>query len=127
MKNPTIIDWIKSTCSSIGWRLFIWGIGISQEEYWHRIYLQERDGFIDKRRVGNSTRIVDNLIQDFFKKGKCVAHDHYHTREASLRIFNIVLSRLKNEHDNIKRENIVIDKNGLTLINLKHELHNHTQ
>ena len=123
MKKPTIIDWIKSTCSSIGWKMFIWGLGITQEEYWNRIYLQERDEHIDKRRTGNSTRIVDNLIQDYFKKGIAAAYDHYPTRNAQKLVFNTTLNRLKLEH-NILDKDICVNRDDLTLLNLKYELHN---
>jgi hypothetical protein len=37
-----LIESIKSIVSSIGWKMFIWGLGITQEEYWHQIYLQEK-------------------------------------------------------------------------------------
>jgi hypothetical protein len=33
---------LKSIISSLGWRLFIWGLGISQEDYWEQIYQQEK-------------------------------------------------------------------------------------
>lgn len=33
---------IKNKISSIAWRLFIWGLGITQEEYWEQIYQQEK-------------------------------------------------------------------------------------
>jgi hypothetical protein len=42
MGKLTIIDRIKSLISSIGWHLFIWGLGITKEEYWDRIYEQEK-------------------------------------------------------------------------------------
>lgn len=42
MKKVTFIEIIKKKISSIGWVLFIWGQGISKEEYWQRIYEQEK-------------------------------------------------------------------------------------
>ncbi len=42
MKKQNLLDKIKRKVSSIGWKLFIWGLGITQEEYWERIYEQEK-------------------------------------------------------------------------------------
>ena len=33
---------LKSKISSLGWKLFIWGLGITKEQYWQRIYEQEK-------------------------------------------------------------------------------------
>lgn len=125
MKKPTIIDWIKSTCSSIGWKLFIWGLGIPEEMYWEDIYQQEKRKRMlqySNRRSGRSTVIIDHLIQNFFKKGKTAVYDHHPTREATRLIFNTTLQRLQREH-HIHPEDISIDKTHFILTNLKHELH----
>lgn len=127
MKKQTLSQWIKSTCSSIGWKMFIWGLDISQEKYWDNIYEQEVRGRLyasgfGRRRVGNSTRIVDHLIQNFFIKGKCEVYDHHPTREAAKRVFNAVLLRLKYEH-NIHDYDISINTNKLILTYKKHELY----
>lgn len=50
------------------------------------------------RRVGNTTRLVDLFVQDFFNNGECRVVDHYGTTDANLRIFRIVLDRLNREH-----------------------------
>jgi hypothetical protein len=42
MKKQNLFQKLKNSISSIGWKLFIWGLGITQEEYWERIYLQEK-------------------------------------------------------------------------------------
>ena len=42
MKKQNLFQKLKNSISSIGWRLFIWGLGITQEEYWERIYQQEK-------------------------------------------------------------------------------------
>lgn len=42
MKKENLVDKFKSKVSSIGWKLFIWGLGITQEEYWEHIYQQEK-------------------------------------------------------------------------------------
>ena len=42
MGKLSFVDEIKQYLSGIGWKMFIWGLGISQEEYWSRIYEQEK-------------------------------------------------------------------------------------
>ena len=41
MKKWSIITRIKMFIAGIGWKLFIWGNNLTEEEYWHSIYLQE--------------------------------------------------------------------------------------
>lgn len=43
MKKITLLDRLKRVVSSIGWKMFIWGLGITKEEYWSRIYEQEKN------------------------------------------------------------------------------------
>ena len=40
--ETTIIYKIKSLIATIGWKLFIWGSGITEEDYWEAIYQQEK-------------------------------------------------------------------------------------
>lgn len=42
MKKQDYIIRFKGFVSSIGWKLFIWGLGITQEDYWEQIYWQEK-------------------------------------------------------------------------------------
>ena len=42
MGKQNLLDKLKSKVSSLGWKMFIWGLGITQEEYWERIYQQEK-------------------------------------------------------------------------------------
>lgn len=42
MKRETLSEMLKSKISSLGWKLFIWGLGITKEQYWQRIYEQEK-------------------------------------------------------------------------------------
>jgi hypothetical protein len=42
MGKENLLAKFKGKVSSIGWKLFIWGLGITQEEYWERIYQQEK-------------------------------------------------------------------------------------
>lgn len=66
------------------------------------------------RRVGNTTRLVDMFVQDFFTRGKIQVYDHYGTKKASERVFNLVIKRLNSEHG-IERNDIKLDHNRLTL------------
>jgi hypothetical protein len=42
MKKETLLEKLKSKLASIGWKLFIWGNDFTEEEYWTRIYQQEK-------------------------------------------------------------------------------------
>ena len=42
MRKENLLQVFKNKISSLGWKLFIWGLGLSQEEYWERIYQQEK-------------------------------------------------------------------------------------
>ena len=43
MKKETLLERLKRFLGSIGWKLFIWGNNFTQEEYWERIYRQEKE------------------------------------------------------------------------------------
>lgn len=43
MGNKNLFETLKNKVSSIGWKMFIWGLGITQEEYRERIYQQEKE------------------------------------------------------------------------------------
>jgi hypothetical protein len=60
------------------------------------------------RRVGNTTRMIDMFIQDFFNKGECKIFDHYDTRQSRQRVFDLVLQRLKMEH-HIEKKDVSLD------------------
>lgn len=62
------------------------------------------------RRQGNTTRMVDMFVQDFFDTGKCNIYDHHNTRESIKRVFNMVLERLAREHG-IDTKDVMIDRN----------------
>jgi len=66
------------------------------------------------RRVGNTTRLIDMFIQDFFNKGECQIYDHYNTRESRQRVFDLVLRRLNTEH-NIESRDVLLDRNRLII------------
>ena len=68
------------------------------------------------RRVGNTTRLIDMFVQDFFNKKECKIYDHYGTRQASQRVFNLVLQRLNQEH-NIQKQDVFLDRNRLIIRN----------
>jgi len=66
------------------------------------------------RRVGNTTRLIDMFIQDFFNTGKCQIYDHFNTRASRERAFKLVMQRLYNEHF-IKEKDILLDRNNLII------------
>lgn len=39
--RETLIDKIKYRVALITWRLFLWATGMTAEEYWHEVYMQE--------------------------------------------------------------------------------------
>ena len=53
------------------------------------------------RALGDSTRILDRIIQEFFTQPigtKIHIHDHYGTRVADQYLLDRVIKRLENEH-----------------------------
>ena len=40
--NPNSENRIKDFIQKIGWRMFIWGLGMTEEDYWADIYTQEK-------------------------------------------------------------------------------------
>lgn len=78
----------------------------------------------EERRVGNTTRIVDHIVQELFIKGEVRIWDHFcrnnfetlknHSVVYSnrLRVFHIVLNRIFQEHPGVEVE---VDKKELTI------------
>lgn len=67
------------------------------------------------RRSGQTTRIVDNLIQELFTTGECRPYDHYisdnnsQNRKLSIMVADIVIRRLTFEHPRVKFEKAMKD------------------
>ena len=69
------------------------------------------------RRNGTTTRIIDACVQELFKTGKTTVIDHYPTREASVRAFEILIDRLMREHGGGgELKDYIADRNRLTII-----------
>lgn len=50
MGKSTLLETIKDWISSIGWKMFIWGINMTEDEYFNSIFKQEYDRrFKDKK------------------------------------------------------------------------------
>lgn len=64
------------------------------------------------RATGNTTRLADEHIQILFHLGTVTATDHHPGRQASKRLFYIIVARLKAEHPN---QVFQIDRNKLTI------------
>ncbi len=64
------------------------------------------------RATGNTTRLADEHIQYLFKNGTVTATDHHPGRQASKRLFYIIVARLKAEHPD---QLFKIDRDKLTI------------
>ena len=42
MGSTTLKIIIKSFLNKWSWKIFLWSISSTEDEYWHRIYLQEK-------------------------------------------------------------------------------------
>lgn len=42
MKEPTLLDNIRDFITMIAWRVFLWGIRMTEEQYWKQIARDER-------------------------------------------------------------------------------------
>ena len=59
--------------------------------------------------VGNTTRAVDNAIQELFTKGKVVATDHYDIRQAHREVYHRIIKRLEAEHPRVPYNRYIDD------------------
>jgi hypothetical protein len=75
------------------------------------------------RRSGRSTRIVDKLVQDFFKEGVAHGYDHHVTSDAANNAMlckesiNRVARRLVYEHRLEAKRDFYFDAERLTIYN----------
>lgn len=70
------------------------------------------------RRSGNTTRIVDELVQEFFINGKCYYWDHAE-REGNMALdhmLGILENRLYREHNLRRGSDYIIDKKSGAII-----------
>ena len=42
MGNQTIVEKIKAIISNAAWRVFLWSLNMTAEEYWTAVYEQEK-------------------------------------------------------------------------------------
>ena len=75
-----------------------------------------RELHIFGRRKGNTTRLIDMFVQDFFNKGECRIYDHHGTRQSHERVMHLVLQRLQYEH-NIQKQDVYINRSKLIIRN----------
>jgi hypothetical protein len=79
------------------------------------------DRLTDRRRDGNTTRLIDNAIQILFRGDICVVRDHCddgNNDHANLDLFERILKRLESEHGlaiTLKTYKIEADKNALEI------------
>lgn len=86
---------------------------------------------IQDRKVGNSTRLADSYIQEFFTYGKIEVFDHYMNGEnhkANCGLLRVILNRIRFEHridelfidvDMKHRATISLSKEGLDRYNIQ--------
>lgn len=72
-----------------------------------RKFYTPTEQLVMRRRAGNSTRIIDKCVQEFFEKGECHVQDHHGTRESTSRILRILKNRLQVEHKLMAEDFIV--------------------
>ena len=65
------------------------------------------------RRVGNTTRIIDNAIQLLFEDGDIEVRDHYNSHDSNNQLLSMILRRLELEHPDILHYLIIDKKNQI--------------
>lgn len=80
----------------------------------YRDFIDKHDN--GKRRSGRTTKIVDQLISDFFTEGIANCYDHYPTNDMYEYVMHKVLGRLEYEH-NFPIKEIKIDMQRNILVN----------
>jgi len=63
------------------------------------------------RRMGNTTRIIDNIIQIIMSGKVCKIEDHYNGRLARIHLLNRLCERIAMEHHFVWEDVLRIDYN----------------
>lgn len=74
-----------------------------------------------ERSSGNTTRLVDFFVQQFFTKNSCKVYDHQENRDSQKRILKIVHKRLTGEHNLVYGEDFTVDTNKFLITRLVQE------
>lgn len=98
-------------------RLAFWLLKRAHPEHKDALYVIHDSSDKNYRRNGKTTRLADCYIQKLFEYGEVIIKDHYPTNLASNRLMDIVLLRLKQEH-NLVHPQIDLWR-GLSKIKLK--------
>lgn len=77
-------------------------------------HLEEEFDYLQTRRTGASTRLVDYYVQELFNTGKVIVKDHCDTTNAHRFLFRTFLKRLQLEHPHIM-DDIVACSRTLTV------------
>jgi hypothetical protein len=87
----------------------------------------DRLNIVPARRAGNSTRIIDALIQELFTTGKCGVWDHA-GRVGNFALdhtLRILVERLYREHNMNKNRDYNLDRKEMVITLIRHELATH--
>lgn len=74
------------------------GVSKKLEEYYQAYAALLYDINHMPRHSGRTTRLVDAYVQELFERGEVNVRDHYPEVTNHLRVFKILLERLKREH-----------------------------
>jgi hypothetical protein len=78
------------------------------------------DKITNKRRDGNTIRIIDNVIQILFSGKMCQVHDHYRENRIGIQACNrqlakLILDRLKREHNLLQPDDVTLNTSNGTM------------
>ena len=93
-------------------------IGRSIGKSWVHKFMKEFK--IIDRRSGQTTRLVDKAIQDFFKHGEIDLADHHPGHKMKRHILSIFLHRLEMEHGISLEDLYIRQKEDYTFIKISH-------
>lgn len=82
-------------------------------KFFRNLFRRKKRKPLSVRRSGRTTRIIDNMVQQFFENGYVHVFDHHSISNDNLsRIQKIFLDRLKREHQ-IDKSMLSITKNKI--------------
>jgi len=111
----------KRTIFNIRYRLIAIIVNIAAWvlfKFTDEIIIRKESSITPIRRSGNTTRIIDEAVQELFENGKVRILDHNDTRMSHRYILDKFIKRLDSEHGANKegtRESFVIDRANTTV------------
>jgi hypothetical protein len=80
-----------------------------------RVLSNESVEILFGRRSGNSTRIIDKIIQDLFKGYPVRVKDHHESRNADHALWLRVIDRIYREHRHIYENSLCVNRDALCI------------